>query len=636
MSYRSLKRVLGETNLERKCRLLFGVCLFLLLTGSFWWYGSQTEKLVHAQNPATGRALVDVIMFQRHWSNLETDPEFRTSYLPRLAKELGKLKYDEPIFILPRRPGNLRDIDPKFQPKDEFERRLVEEFLRREGPEDAPEPKEKQDPKTPSAAAPGPSRDQLYAERFSEDGRIYYYYQPIYAESSCLTACHQPLPLDSGSGISAAGPTLSALGHSTAQRKGDLMAVIKIGISNEKTLQAMHWNRAILVTTAVVTMFLAMLASYAIIRYVIVKPLKHLRDVSDAISRGNITMRAEIHTGDEFEALAVAFNRMLRHLVSTQEELRRVNADLDAKVDALARANMQLYEMNRLKSDFLATMSHELRTPLNSILGFSELLAELPQLEEKHRRYVQNIQKSGRHLLEMINDILDLAKIEAGRMELRPTDFNIAQVVQAQCDLARPLAEKKHLDLRVHIPPDLPPMFQDQARVQQILNNLLSNAIKFTPEGGRITVSIDRQGDWLLMQVADTGIGIAEEDQQIIFEKFRQGSTVLRSDSMAREYSGTGLGLSIVKELCRLMGGEVSLESQLGKGSTFTVRLPWILPKQPPKDAALTEGFAEFTRAGLEIPKEPPGSRTLTFLSDGQSPAEHPPTPSPAEVTHPS
>lgn len=598
MSYRSLKRVLGETNLERKCRLLFGVCLFLLIAASFWWYGNQTEKLVHAKNPATGRNLVDTIMIRTHWSKLETDPNFRAVYLPWLTEQLGKVKYRQLKFILPERQGNLRETNAEFKPDYEFEQELLKYYLQYEGPEEPGKDKSGKEEST------RPKRDQLYAERFSEDGKTYYYYQPIYADSSCVTACHQPLPLDIDAGVTSAGSTLSALGNSTARRKGDLMAVIRIGIPNEETLAAMHWNRAILWTTALVTMFLAMLASYAIIRYVIVKPLKHLRDVSEAISRGNITMRAEIRTGDEFEALAVAFNRMLRHLVSTQEELRQANANLDAKVDALARANMQLYEMNRLKSDFLATMSHELRTPLNSILGFSELLSELPALEEKYRRYVQNIQKSGRHLLEMINDILDLAKIEAGRMELRPADFSIAQVVQSQCDLARPLAEKKNLDLQVHIPADLPPMFQEQARVQQILNNLLSNAIKFTPEGGRITVSVERQEDWLVMRVADTGVGIAEEDQQIIFEKFRQGSTVLRSDSMAREYSGTGLGLSIVKELCRLMGGEVSVESQLGKGSTFTVRLPWIMPK-PSRDSALAEGFQEFVRAGLE-PRELP------------------------------
>jgi two-component system sensor histidine kinase BarA len=348
---------------------------------------------------------------------------------------------------------------------------------------------------------------------------------------------------------------------------------------------------------------LAMIASYVIVRYVIVKPLRHLRDVSDAISHGNIALRAEIHTGDEFESLAVSFNRMLRNLVSVQNDLRQANTDLDTKVDELAQMNMRLYETNTIKSDFLATMSHELRTPLNSILGFSDVLGSIDSLDEKQQRYVGNIQTSGRILLEMINDILDLAKIESGKMETRPTDFQLAQVIGAQCDMAKPLTEKKNIGLEAKIPAGLPPMCQDQARVQQILNNLLSNAIKFTPEGGRITVSADRDDeDYLVMQISDTGVGIAVEDQQAIFEKFRQGNAAVPSgDTMTREYSGTGLGLSIVKELCKLLGGEISVQSELGKGSTFTVRLPRRLQQQPRLDSSLTEGFDEFTKPRFEL-----------------------------------
>ena len=349
-----------------------------------------------------------------------------------------------------------------------------------------------------------------------------------------------------------------------------------------------------------------MVALYAIVRYVIVKPLRHLRDVSDAVSRGNATLRADIHTGDEFEELATAFNRMLRHLIGAQDELRQANANLDGKVDELAQANMRLYELNTLKSDFLATMSHELRTPLNSILGFSEVLGSIDALDDKQKRYVLNIQKSGKTLLEMINDILDLAKIESGKMETRLTDFRIGQVVTAQCDMARPLTERKNIDLESRVEPDLPPMHQDQARVQQVLNNLLSNAIKFTPEGGRITVAVRRdESNFMVLTVSDTGVGIAEEDQQTIFEKFRQGRTAVPSgDAMTREYSGSGLGLSIVKELCRLLGGEVSVQSELGKGSTFTIRLPWVLQDQPRLDSALVEGFEEFTKQRFEVGRE--------------------------------
>ena len=209
------------------------------------------------------------------------------------------------------------------------------------------------------------------------------------------------------------------------------MAIVKVVMPDGITRQAINWNRAILLATAIITVFLAMLAAYLIVRYVIVKPLEHLRDVSDEVRRGNVDARADIHTADEFEELGVAFNRMLRGLVESQEELRKVNGDLDGKVDELARANMHLYEMNRLKGDFLATMSHELRTPLNSILGFSDVLGSNQLLDEKQVRYVENIRKSGRMLLEMINDILDLAKMEAGKMDVRATSFELGSIVSS-------------------------------------------------------------------------------------------------------------------------------------------------------------------------------------------------------------
>jgi signal transduction histidine kinase len=225
-------------------------------------------------------------------------------------------------------------------------------------------------------------------------------------------------------------------------------------------------------------------------------------------------------------------------------------------------------------------MSHELRTPLNSIIGFSDVLGSIESLDDRQKRYVQNIRSSGRMLLEMINDILDLAKIEAGKMEVRPGLFRLESIVSAQCDMVRPLAERKRIDLAFDIGPGLDELEQDPAKVQQILANLLSNAVKFTPEGGRIDVRARLtdeagSGSELLIDVIDTGVGIAEEEQQAIFEKFRQGRVFQTGDdAMTREFSGTGLGLSIVRELCRLLGGDVAVESQLGRGSRFTVRLP--------------------------------------------------------------
>jgi signal transduction histidine kinase len=290
---------------------------------------------------------------------------------------------------------------------------------------------------------------------------------------------------------------------------------------------------------------------------------------------------------------------MLRHLVDTQAEIRNINQSLDAKVDELAQLNLRLYDMNRMKSEFLAAMSHELRTPLNSVIGFSEMLQGIETLTANQRRYVQNIQKSGRDLLVMINDILDLAKLEAGRMELRLSEFEIDRVINSQCDVVRSLMEEKNLDLVVNVPPELPPLYQDQAKIQQILTNLLSNAIKFTPEGGRITVSARSTPQGMIeLTVADTGVGIAEADREIIFEKFRQGAMVLGRDALTREFSGTGLGLSIVKELCKRMGGEVSVESELGKGSRFTVLLPWMVVHAGKQTTPLQAKIDELTRPG--------------------------------------
>ncbi len=568
MSYRSIKRRLGETHLQRKFLALFFFWLLLLIGASFSIYMRLNDAMVARQNPAKGKLLADASLIDLHFRKFDAtsstssgapDPQW-TDTKERLSAGLRGEDYDW-TFLLPSDafdPNSRADGagSPVMKPTDPFEISVVEQF-------------ESQ----PVEAAEG---EELFdsQDRFTNNGEWYEYFRPSYARASCVS-CHRVYTrLDLA--------------------ENDLIAVVKVSINNAAMRREQVYNRAILWTFAIVITFLAMVAAYLIVRYVIVKPLKHLRDVSDAVSHGNLDQRAEIHTADEFEELAVAFNRMLGHLVTAQEELRRLNSSLDLNVDELAQANMRLFELNRLKSDFLATMSHELRTPLNSIIGFSDVLGSIKSLDDKQRRYVQNIQKSGKMLLDMINDILDLAKIESGKMDVRPSEFRVEQVISAQCDMARPLAERKNLDLDCDVESSLPELFQDQGKVQQVLNNLLSNAIKFTPDGGRIVVSARRSpGDELLLTVTDTGVGISEEDQTQIFEKFRQGHTVMPGgDAMTREYSGTGLGLSIVKELCKLLGGDVSVESELGKGSTFTVRLPWRV-SEPRSDAAIASSPSE-------------------------------------------
>jgi two-component system sensor histidine kinase BarA len=210
----------------------------------------------------------------------------------------------------------------------------------------------------------------------------------------------------------------------------------------------------------------------------------------------------------------------------------------------------------------------------------------------------------------MINDILDLAKIEAGKMDVRLSEFLIGGVVTTQCDMVRSLSEGKNIDLVCEFEPDLPPMYQDQGKLQQILINLLSNAIKFTPEGGRITVSVRKSVDeQVLLSVADTGVGIAEEDREVIFEKFRQSSEAVGEGNLTREYSGTGLGLSIVKELCKLLGGEITFESALGKGSTFFVTLPCVFRESGPHHTEIDSQLDDLVESQRIVAQQATSSR---------------------------
>jgi two-component system, NarL family, sensor histidine kinase BarA len=543
MSYRAFKHLLGETSLERKCRFLLGAGILLLIAASFYWYALRTEDLAYDQTMATGRLLVNPILARQHIINDVQNKKWEELLLPEPALQ---------SFVILKEP----------EVGDRFERQVFTDFL------DNPD-----------------KTEERRKQRSSDDQQDLIYYGAVRAGKACLE-CHQHLKRK----------------DAAALRENDLMAVVRIKMRTTSIEDAVHLNRAFLISTALVTALLIMTGSWLIVRYVVVKPVKHLKAVSDAIAAGELNVRSEIQTGDEFEDLSHAFNRMLRNLVSMQDRLRKVNADLDRKVDELAHANMALYESNRLKSDFLATMSHELRTPLNSILGFSEVLLSGEGLTEKQQRWVSNIQSSGDRLLSLINDILDLAKIEAGKMEVRAEEVRIADLCEGQVNMFRPMAQKKNIDLRCQVAADIPVLRQDPSKLQQILSNLLSNAIKFTPEGGRVLLKAEADPLHVLLTVNDTGVGIAPEEQELVFERFRQAGNPL-----TREHAGTGLGLSIVRELSKLLGGEVTLRSELGRGSTFTVRLPQQLGTEPrlELDLLTVREHASGTRnryAGLDKP----------------------------------
>ena len=231
----------------------------------------------------------------------------------------------------------------------------------------------------------------------------------------------------------------------------------------------------------------------------------------------------------------------------------------------------QLEVANQHKSDFLANMSHELRTPLNAIIGFSEVLQErmFGEMNEKQAEYVKDIHESGRHLLSLINDILDLSKIEAGRMELDLARFHVPSAIGNALTLMRERASRHFVTLRSAVPEGIGEITADERKFKQILLNLLSNAVKFTPEGGRVDVRASRENGKIEIAVADTGIGIAPEDHEAVFEEFRQ----LGKD-YTKKSEGTGLGLALTRKFVELHGGSIRLESTPGKGSTFTFTLP--------------------------------------------------------------
>jgi signal transduction histidine kinase/BarA-like signal transduction histidine kinase len=252
-------------------------------------------------------------------------------------------------------------------------------------------------------------------------------------------------------------------------------------------------------------------------------------------------------------------------------EQREQLAEIAAQKRELEVANVQIREISRLKSEFLANMSHELRTPLNAILGFSEILKDElagDLSKEQQHECLENIHTSGRHLLELVNDVLDLSKIEAGRMELAYDTFPVSAAVREVHNVIRSLSARRELTVAVDIQPDDLQVRADKSKFKQVMYNLLSNAIKFTPGGGKVWVRAREKDLDLIVEVGDTGVGIAAEHHEMIFSEFYQVDT--------RQHQGTGLGLSLTRRLVQLHGGTISLESEPDHGSVFTLRIPML------------------------------------------------------------
>ncbi|MDX2118781.1 MAG: HAMP domain-containing sensor histidine kinase [Planctomycetota bacterium] len=404
--------------------------------------------------------------------------------------------------------------------------------------------------------------------------------------------------------------------YAKAERVGEgdgkrLSAIVLLERRSVQATSLLLINSAYLAVAAVFVLALAILVFYQITHRIILSPVRLLRDTAEKVRQGDLTIRSDITTGDEFEELAQTFNMMLTDLELVQTQLRSINAALDLRMNELQASNSALFEAALMKGEFVASVSHELRTPLNSIIGFCDLLLEIAQAEaaagddstrlQKRIRYLENILNAARNLLDMINSLLEMAKIEAGKVDLRIEKVAVKPSCEALAGLIFPLADKKGIQIKMEMPDDLPLIETDQKKLQQIVFNFLSNAVKFTPAAAAtpgadsaasisatdtasrivrvplVTLRAEKLSmsgpgtpdERIRISVIDSGPGIPPDEQTKIFEKFHQ-----ISGGHTREHAGTGLGLAISKELASVLQGEIQVVSEIGRGSMFSLILP--------------------------------------------------------------
>lgn len=313
---------------------------------------------------------------------------------------------------------------------------------------------------------------------------------------------------------------------------------------------------------------------YFFLNRFVIRPLSEMTSIISAMKSDDFTTKLPIVANNEFGILADAFNARSEKVYEYYQQVEDRNQQLIDANEKLFEARAEAERANTSKSQFLANMSHELRTPLNAIIGYSEmLLDEVNRLDSSEIiPELLKILSSGKHLLELINDVLDISKIEAGKVELYLEEFDVRQVVSGVEKLILPMIERNKNVLKIQIDDDVNIMFSDVMKIRQNLLNLLSNAAKFT-EKGRITLQVQQEiGEdkkYIVFKIKDTGIGMAENQVKKVFQSFIQADV-----STAKRFGGTGLGLSITREFCRLLGGDISVISELGKGSTFTMKLP--------------------------------------------------------------
>lgn len=428
-----------------------------------------------------------------------------------------------------------------------------------------------------------PDQTEYFAKTEDEQGRVYYRYARAVRTSDLISPEAEVDP----EGTAATETPLAA---------DPLEQVLLVNVVDEQASRQRVVNQLYLLAAGLFAGLLAIASFWFITSRLVLSPVRVLRGFAEKVSQGDLNIRSDINTGDEFEQLSDMFNAMLDNVRSTQDQLKSANKSLDLKLGELAESNLSLHEANKVKGEFLANVSHELRTPLNSIIGFAEVMQETladrtGPVDEKRKRYAANIINSSRRLLELINDLLDLAKIEAGRMEVRLATVSIQDTAEGLANLIRPQAEQRSVQVRVRVQPNLPPAETDPGKLQQVLFNFLANAVKFSPPDSSVVLAATLENApnagsqaRLRLSVTDQGPGIAPEDHDKVFEKFSQ-----LDPTVTREHGGTGLGLTISKELADMLGGHIELDSDTGRGATFALVIPLIY--QPPSAPLMPAGM---------------------------------------------
>jgi len=414
------------------------------------------------------------------------------------------------------------------------------------------------------------------------------YLLALRARETCMTSeCHGNRLADSGTDETA---------NPDAPRsftEGELVGAISVVIPAGQTSTTLLFNLLTIIMGGAFSCISASVVFYLFTQRYIIQPVRSLRQAADQVTIPSdktdddiqqekeawgeaLAITENIKTGDEFEKMANAFHQMLTRLKLAHDRLRETNRALDMRLGELETRNLALYESNKLKSEFLANVSHELRTPLNAIIGFAEILKDQAELRDDQRniRYSNNVLESGNLLLKIINDLLDIATIEAGKVEVHWEAIPFAETLEALINLTRPQFDEKNLQVITDIDESIGTVQTDTSKFQQIIFNLFSNDIKFTPAGGKVEIQARKnvnaqQSPIVEIIVADSGEGIAQEDREKIFEKFLQ-----LDGSVTREHTGVGLGLAIVKELTAILGGTISVDGQVGQGAIFILSLP--------------------------------------------------------------